>query len=184
MESVKKSNLLKFRGVFAKDISTDVNYGKNTTPVAVETKIFYANIPKRFTDVASWPKVSNLRCWNCDQLTKSYPKFVPVGLERVDGKIRCDVHGHFHEWNCAVSYVMKEFPENQRWDTLRAISIIESEFTGTRREIIPPAPSKFEMKVYCGDNGITSQQWCDRLAAVNSTHTLAQHRMEQFREIN
>ena len=124
----KKTSLLILRGVYAKDFSPiDSIYDKNSKrEFKVEPDTVYTEMPKKFTDVESWPQFSNLKCWNCDQLPDSYPRFIPMNLESgIAGSDICDVYGHFDKWNCAVNHVIKEFPKDQQWDALRAISIIE-----------------------------------------------------------
>jgi hypothetical protein len=131
----------------------------------IEPVIPYTEMPKKFTGVDSWLKFSNLKCHWCDQLPSSYPKFIPMNLERdKDGEDICDICGHFDEWNCAVAWVEKFFPKDQQWDALKGICLIESKFSGKRREKIMPSPVKTLMKAYSGKDGLTPKQYSDLIA--------------------
>jgi hypothetical protein len=163
-------NLLVLRGVYAKDFTTNTSY--KSTPEHIEDSVIYTEIPKRFTCVEEWPTYSNLRCWNCDLLPPSYPRFVPLNPEKdKDDRDVCDPHGNFCEWNCAVRYTMREFSD-QQWDILRAICLFESKFSGKHKKKIMPAPAKTKMAAYCGKNGITPKQWRDEMARLNNEYTL------------
>jgi hypothetical protein len=171
----KKPNLLIIRGVYPKDFTVQKIVPKKTVP-----EIEYSEIPKRFVSVIDWPRFSNLKCWDCDQLPSSYPKFVPLNPITLNGHEECDVHGNFCEWNCVVRYINSEFSIDQRKDILDNVKLFESKFSLKRKVVIPPSPKKTEMKAYCGARGITPQQWQDKLRDLNSEHTLTHYKMEHF----
>ncbi len=175
---VKKTNLLIIRGVSPIDfavVSKSVD-----EKIKIEPAVMYTEMPKKFTSVDKWLPFSNLKCWYCDQLSVSYPKFIPMNLERCGAEDTCDVHGHFDEWNCAVRYVIKEFPAEQQWDALQAISLIESKFSGKHKEKIMPAPAKTLMKAYCGDRGITQKQWREKILALNNDYELSNFKITNY----
>jgi hypothetical protein len=183
---LRKINLLICRGVYLADIMTTNNiydhkssFGKN------DADIVYVSIPKQFKHCQKWPTCSNLKCWSCDQLPISYPKFIPINPEKDnEGNDICDTYGHFCEWNCAVRYVIKEFPKEQCWDALEAICLFESKFSGKRREKIMAAPSKTLMKPYCGNGGISLKQWREELEKLNNDYCLTQFKLEHFKELD
>lgn len=181
---VKRTNLLTLRGVFPKDfapVNNIYNSFVEVEKVKSEPTIVYTEMPKKFTGVDTWIKFSNLKCWECDQLPTSYPKFIPLYPEKdKNGDDICDVHGHFCEWNCAVSYTKHKFSEEKRPDILESISLFESKFTGVRRAIIMPSPEKTEMKAYCGKNGITPKQWQDKLAQINADYALSAYQLHNY----
>jgi len=146
-------NFLILRGVFPGDFNTTTP--KKVTPV----ETIYTEIPKTFTGVANWPTSSNLKCWECDQMPDSYPKFIPQYPTMNQSGDTCSVFGHFDEWSCAVRYVRREFPAMQQWDTLKILCIFESKFSGKLKNALPEAPPKTLMKAYCGSGGITLQEF-------------------------
>lgn len=187
----RKTNLLILKGVFPKDFSAfDMSYVKEPKRSDSEaarstsegSNTVYSRIPKKFIDVASWPKISNLKCWDCDRLPQSYPKFIPLNPERdKDGNDVCDVRGNFCEWNCVVHYVMREYSREQQWDILELVCIIAAKFTGRRREKIMPSPDKTERKEYCGEEGITGKQFQDKIDQLNAEYELTSYKLDDFR---
>jgi hypothetical protein len=183
---IKKTNLLILRGVSLKDfLSIESIFDKKTSEcLKSEPVIVYTELPKKFLGMDTWPTFSNLKCWECDQLPISYPKFTPLNPEKDRiGNYICDIHGHFCEWNCVVSYVIKTFPKDQQWDILQYICLFESIFSGLKKEKIMPAPPKTLMKSYCGRDGITPKQWRDKLAQLNNDYSLTHYKLEHYRDI-
>ncbi len=174
----KKTNLLILRGVFPRDFTASdntVNQSKADYPV-------YTKIPKKFVNVEGWPKISNLKCWNCDQIFQTYPKFVPMNPERdKDGNDVCDSIGNFCEWNCVVRYINEKYSYNEQWDLLKLVCVFAAKFTGRRREKIMPSPDKTEMKQYCGEEGITPKQYREKMEQINADYDLSLYRLDDFR---
>jgi hypothetical protein len=145
---------------------------------SIQTTEMLIEMPKKFIGVDSWIKFSNLKCWECDLLPVSYPTFIPANPERTLNGPICDVVGHFCIWNCAVRYVMREYPKEQQPDILESIALFESLFTGIRRQIIKPSPPKTKRREYCGKNGITVAQWREELAQLNTEYSLTHYKMQ------
>ena len=187
MAEPTRTNFLILRGVQPSDLlRIESNYLKSPTieQFNFEANTYYTEMPKKFVNVESWIPMSNLKCWECDQIPISYPKFIPVNPEvDKDGNDICDVYGHFCEWNCAVRYAMKELAEQQQsWDTLQLIYLFESKFSGQKKVKIMPCPPKTLMKEYCGQSGLTTKQWRDELEALNKSYALGAYKMEHHRE--
>lgn len=182
---LKCTNLLILRGVFPKDfapVDTIYNVVAETEKKVIEPSVVYTEIPRKFVSADTWIKFSNLKCWECDQMPTSYPKFIPTCPEKdKDGHDMCEPYGHFDEWNCAVRYVKKEFPTEQQPDALNLICLFESKFSDKRREKIMPSPSKTLMKAYCGQKGITPKQYKDKIAQLNSDYDLSSYKLTHFR---
>jgi len=177
-----RSNLLILRGVYPQDFNHRAEKPHHSSS-RLEILPVYTEIPTRFVSTGDWLRFSNLKCWSCDSLPVSYPKFIPINLEKNrDGEDVCDVHGHFCEWNCAVRYVITEFPKEQQWDALQAICLFESKFSGKRREKIVPAPSKTCMKQYCGNGGISQKQYKDKIVQLNQDYDLSLYKLCHFTE--
>lgn len=180
----RKVNLLILRGVYLKDLDTpedtpSIQCGANKQHTGADAPAEYTEIPKRFTCVKNWPISSNLKCWSCDLLPPSYPKFIPLNPEKgEDNRDECDTYGNFCEWNCAVEYVRKEFPPDQHWDILEDICLFESKFSGQRKEKIVPAPPKIRMAMYCGKHGLTPKEWREELHRLNNEYSVARFRID------
>jgi hypothetical protein len=165
------SKKLILKGVYPEDFAQNDSIYEKTAVVPIEKKTIYTEIPKKFTSVETWPQFSNLKCWCCDLPINGYPRFIPQNMERdVNNNDICDVLGNFHEWNCAVKYVLSEFPKEQQWDALQSICLFESKFSLRKREKIMPSPSKVIMKEYCGSSGITQKQYREKIIALNAEY--------------
>jgi len=177
------SNLLTLKGVFPRELMT----AKPHIPSAVITGSsckstgVYQAMPNHFTSVEEWPKSTNLRCWYCDLAIIGYPRFIPTNPSRdAQGRDVCDVHGHFHEWNCAVRYAMNEFTDDAIWDALQLISLFETKFSGKYRPKILPSPPKTIMRQYSGENGITVAQYREKIDNINTGYNLNSYKLSHF----
>lgn len=177
---VKCANLLVLRNIYPEDF-THENDERDIKIKQVEPLDAYDEIPGRFTSVEKWPSFSNLKCWECDQLPVSYPRFVPINPEKDEnGNDICDVLGNFCEWNCAVRYTTKEIPKEQQWDTLRMICVFESKFSGIYKEKIMPSPPKTLMRAYCGRHGLTPREYKEKIELINDNYGLSSYKMIHF----
>lgn len=142
-------------GIFPEDL---VTFGVQKKP---ETATFFDTIPTKFTDPSTWRTRTNLRCWNCGLAFDSYPKFIPRWITGDGFTFACDVLGNFHSWPCAVRYALSELPADQHGDTLDAIALVESKFSGQPKLFIQSAPAKTLMKAYSGPTGITTEEYLE-----------------------
>lgn len=185
MDSIaKRSNLLLLRGVYVSDFTISI---VQEVVVPQQQCIAWTDMPKQFTGVDTWPQFSNLQCWTCDQKPADYPKFIPLNPEQGMNERGqpidiCDVFGHFHTWHCAIDYVNKEFAPERRDDARKAISLFESKFSGKYKLIIRSAYPKTEMKQYCGNSGLTPEQWNKKLLALDTDYALTQYKIEHFND--
>jgi hypothetical protein len=160
----KRTQLLVFKGIFPEEFTTEIIM----TPVYTSTDISYTVLPTRYTGIESWPQKSNLRCWNCDLIPLSAPRFIPVNSElALNGKKICDRVGHFCMANCAVSYVVEHYPAHLHRHLARTIAIFEEDFDGKAHEEIYPAPPKTLMTPYRGDTGLSILQWRQLVNEMN-----------------
>ncbi len=181
----KSSNLLIIREIFPDDFSRiDGIYVIKKNQIQEKANI-YTEMPKRFTSVESWPVFSNLRCWECDRLPTSYPKFIPINPEKdPNGNDTCDVYGHFDEWNCASRYIMHEMPKEQQWDLAEFLCLFESKFSGKRREKIMPSPPKTMMEMYCGSRGVSPLKYKEKIEQINNDFDLGLFKMSHFTKLD
>lgn len=176
MDTITKSCLLILRGIFPNDFLSADQYAHELK----EIEVAYTDIPKKFTSVATWLTSSNLKCWNCDLYTNSFPKFIPLNYEMdISGDI-CEPYGNFCEWNCAAAYISKEFPKDQQRDLLYTLTLFESKFSGKRKERIVPTLPKTLMKCYSGNKGLTQKQWKSKMEELNKENTLIIYKTNHF----
>lgn len=186
MDLVKKSNLLILRDVYPTDFASIDHIYEKTQPEPAQSQnnVVYTEIPKKFISVETWPQFSNLKCWECDQTPTGYPRFIAVNPERdKDGNDICDVFGNFDEWNCAQRYILREFPDEQKWDAIQTLLLFESKFSGRKKEKIIPSPSKTMMKAYCGKNGLTPKQFREKIISINNEYDLTEYKLEHLKNL-
>lgn len=165
----KQNNLVVIHGI----VMADLDLIQTHAPQVHDNSMMYDCIPDKFISVELWPKSTNLKCWQCDAIPDSYPKFIPINPEKtINGEDTCGVKGNFCEWNCAIDYVMCRVYGDERNDTLKLISLFEYKFSGRYRIKIPPSPPKTLMKNYCGANGITRAEWIARLKKIDKEYSL------------
>ncbi len=176
--SIARANLLILRGVYLNDLTVEDSSTIGISSPLVE----YDEIPKRFTSVTTWPQTTNLLCWSCGLLPLGPPAFVPANPEKdKDGGDVCDVVCNFCGWNCVIEYVMKELPEDQRWDALETVCLFESKFSGRRKEKIMPPLHRTKMAAYCGKGGLTAPEWRAEVARINTEYHLSQYKIEHLK---
>jgi hypothetical protein len=137
-------------------------------------EIIYDKIPPKFTSIDTWPKSTNLKCWNCDCNFLTVPIFIPVCIETNDLKSMTgsmDTQGNFGSWNCASRYINIHFESSKRWERHEFLKILYSVFTGDDISDILPANPKTIMKQYGGD--ITPHEYREHLNSMNEKHKTA-----------
>lgn len=155
--SFKKSSILIIKGLTLEELYT---VDKVVAPVC--SKFIYDSIPKEFKSVEEWPKSTNLLCWYCDRAVIGYPRFIPKTPSISNGNDICEVIGNFDRWECAVAYAQREFSKEMYDDVATTIKIFANKFCPSIRNILP-APSKTEMKQYCGDKGLTTEEYSKKI---------------------
>lgn len=117
----------------------------------------YDKIPSIFTNLDSYPEHTNLACWNCDRLFDTRPIFVPSSITQNDNdKIEIQVHGNFCSFNCAMSYIILNYPRSLIEYKKRLCYLYEI-FNKKKVYDIQPAHSKIVQQKYGGNT--TSQQY-------------------------
>jgi len=141
----------------------------------------FSEIPKRFTGVSNWPKSTNLLCWECGFQFTSYPKFVPINPCRGEnGEDECDVEGNFCEWSCVLREIKTQYPPNQQSDLIAFVDIFRAKWPSEPKRKLFPGPRKTKMKIYCGNQGLTTEQWKAEVAEINLKYPIHPHKMLQL----
>jgi len=129
----------------------------------IEKEINYQRLPRQFTGVDQWPTSSNLKCWHCDIVIGDIrPKFIPSDPTKRGNIVHCDAYGAFNSWACAVAYSDINFNGSKRADSRNLIATFAREIDGII-DIIHPAPHRTIMSAYCGESGITPEEYLAKI---------------------
>ena len=166
MDGVKEYKIPKIlfiKGVFLKDCMPidDIFEQRLMDQLEVEeTVVSYNRLPSTFNDFDSWPKQTNIKCWNCDLAFAGVPVFVPRGID-VLSETKYDIgrEGCFCSFHCAEDHI--ELHNKKICDVINRremLLFLYKVFTGKVVKEILRAPSKYIMKHYGGSVEPTEYQ--------------------------
>jgi len=154
----------------------------------VEAKI-YDKIPLVFTKLDTWPRTTNLLCWNCSRPVKSRPWFEPQSIDPLTGGKAGDfvsssklnrtgvmpanyyinAKGCFCSVNCTLRHILTYSKDlADRINKTSMLLFVYEIFTGSATTDIYPAPLRTEMVQYGGT--MTEQEYQKRIDDANSLH--------------
>lgn len=168
---ITNKTILLLKGLKLADLE-EIQEKPTTTHNHIAARGCSDRLPEYFTKLEGWPNHTSLKCWECAENFFSRPLFIPVDLiNDKDEGIMYKVHGNFCSWGCLSRYVKNggELPIN-KYDCLNMIHEIYRVFTGKKICSIPAAISKTLMKKYCGPNGLTEEEFRDRIVESESIH--------------
>lgn len=153
------------------------------------TDTFYSSIPGVFLNMDTWTKKTNLLCWYCSRGFDTFPWFIPNGvitvyvdIDNVDsngnpkiytnpGEIEWSVktvprpalrpYGNFCTSICANSYMhtIKDKSVINIEDSKQQLLSLHNKILGLRDISIPIKPFWIIIKKYCGNNGVSEEQY-------------------------
>jgi hypothetical protein len=115
--------------------------------------IIYNEFPSVFTNLKSWVKKTNLKCWYCDLNFMNSPVFIPKIIEHSGRTTDYNIstHGCFCSFCCAVAHTNLHHPKIctniKIKEMLRFLYRI---FNGRAIKEILPSPTKYIMNHYGG----------------------------------
>ncbi len=167
---IKQAYIMFMRGISMKELKNlDNIFDEKYSAVLNEDSIItYGTIPKKFTGPKTWPRSTNLLCWSCSRNFKTVPYFVASEMQTTSiGEIHMDRIGIFCTPNCTAKYINEKFKNDACWfDMMHRLKILYRELTGKSVEKIMPSPDKTIMIPYCGEDGITEEQYAKKLVEI------------------
>lgn len=135
----------------------------------------YKKLPSVFETIDTWPKTSNLLCWNCSRKFKTIPVFIPKVIEPIILKNKIDrdkltnkcfsisVHGVFCLFACAVQYVeTHDYSISDKVEITNKLRLLYKLFySGTKVPDFNNYPSPLRMKQYGGN--LTIEEYEDAI---------------------
>lgn len=161
----KLPNVLIFNSVFLADLMSndDLFINKYTQALdnsakPVDTKV-YTKLPDVFTTLNNWPQNTNLACWNCDRRFKTRPHISITSIAASSGSYKYARDGVFCSPNCVEAYHLMHFKGQELDDRKKFYRIWFRECFGKDLFVILPSPPKTIMKKYCGDTGLSDEEY-------------------------
>jgi hypothetical protein len=154
---------------------TIVKETDSSTYAIIDSNSSYKALPKIFTDMDSWPKTADLLCWECSLGHKNVPVFIPTQMTTTinnsgEETITMTTYGHFCSFPCACKYLNNKFSREVVWgDYYHLLRMLCSLFTGipTNKIYLSPGPDKTERREYCGESGISVQEFSKKVQDIN-----------------
>jgi hypothetical protein len=114
----------------------------------------YTKLPSIFFDLNTWPKKTDILCWNCDRTFFDIPIFIPKTMEPNPihgGKYIISTYGCFCSFNCALTHILLYFPKHHdQINKIGMLKLLFKEFYGIPPIDLIPAPQRFKMIQYNG----------------------------------
>jgi len=154
-------NILFLRGCFLKDCVSiedifDARLIQEYTASVPDVK--HDKIPEVYVNLDTWPKKTNLLCWECSCSFQSIPLFIPRSVKQPvsDADISGDMNtiGNFCSWGCAARYINLHFSGNDKWEKHNLLRLLYKKITGRITYNIRPAQAKTVMIQYGGSQTI------------------------------
>lgn len=186
MKHRKKTNILFLHGIKENDFKTieDLFESKIQQCFAEESKeqmlSKYDTIPKRFYNIDTWIKGTNLKCWNCSRKFNGVPLFIPIcTLIDENGNEYFEVSGNFCKINCAYTYAYYHYKNHDAVDMHARLLLLHYLFYGFHVLKIPLSPEKHEMQDYGGD--LTVEEYEKEIDRRNNDQNLTKYKLEHFK---
>ena len=157
IKEYKIPKILFIKGVFIKDciLIDDIFEKQIIEQLNIENPIIsYNNFPSIFTNLETWIKKTNIKCWYCDLNFNNMPVFIPKIIENtgLNADYKIITSGCFCSFCCAMSYNNLYFPKIcDNINNKDMIKFLYKIFNNTKIKEILPSPSKYIMNQYGGD---------------------------------
>lgn len=110
-------------------------------------------VPEKFVSVETWPKETNLACWQCKRSFKTRPMAIVTNATNIGLKIAIDmdVWGNLCSADCAGTLLdSREQNKEVRWRMEKLTCILYRRLTGRVLTELPRAPSYWELEQFGG----------------------------------
>lgn len=150
-------------------------------PYSVSTVTVYDKMPKRFYNIKTWIRKTNLLCLNCSGNIKSVPIFIcPCISFDENSNEYFEVRGNFCTFNCSVKYINTHFTEMEAIDLIAKQLLLYEKMYGIRLLKIPESLGRESLIEYGGD--YTREEYEADILARNRDQILTKYKFEHFRQ--
>ena len=175
LPGVQENMLAVDDSIFDDKFTEDLNVGPKITDVSVT----YRSLPAKYTP-DGWVKNTNLHCWNCSLQFANIPVFIPDSITEGKNGNEYERYGCFCSFNCAQKFINETMEHQQKDDKTRMLRTLYKDFTGKIVEIIIPSPSRTIMDRFCGEGGISPDDYKKKIDELNTDYELSTYKMSQL----
>lgn len=157
IKEYKIPKILFLRGVFIKDCIPldDIFERQIIEKLNIDNPIVtYNDFPSIFTNLNSWIKKTNLKCWYCDLNFDNMPVFIPKIIEHsgLNTNYSISTYGCFCSFCCATTYTNLYYQKICDNIKIKEMTrFLYRIFKGHAIKEILQSPSKYIMTQYGGD---------------------------------
>jgi len=140
----------------------------NNTQTSTVMEIKYTKNPSVFTGFETWPRKTDLLCWNCHFSFDRPPVFIPTYISEPDAPIRIGVLGNMCSFSCAARWILVNYNQKngQLWRAQDGLKFLYQIFHGvTPKDIIKPSPPYTDQIQYGGH--LTKEKYCEIVKELN-----------------
>lgn len=134
------------QGVFSRDNKTvdDAFYDNLTASIAKSEVIVYNKIPRKFYNIETWIRTTNIHCCTCDRKIESRPTPICVNLKILGDIKTFDVLRLCCSFPCYAEFIEREAPFDTRWEMREHMFTVFEIFHNKQVSHIPCGPSRLE----------------------------------------
>lgn len=129
---------------------------------------YYEDLPTVFTSFSAWPQRTQLHCWRCSLRIRGPPIPVITDIYRdLNGNESMTPEGAFCWFRCAAAYIINMYRRDGSWtNKINMLRILYNKYSGKLVNYIEPSEPPTVMKKYCGNAGITEDEYYKRNCAL------------------
>lgn len=169
MKRINRTYIVLFKGITMEDLEDQEELVIDSD----EIPKFYNEQPTTWSGEKLLP--SDLLCWSCGMHVddKHGAAFLPIdpiliNTNTDEEQVQYTRHGNYCSWPCAVRDAMYKYRGGHLSDILEGIRCVFNRLNNADVRSIPPAPVKTVMSSYCGNNGMTENEYTSSIKKITA----------------
>lgn len=143
---------------------------QSVTQILPDAAPGYEKLPTQYDGMDRWPKSCNLKCWSCGRFFMGVPRFVPLSVSQVSGRLVCTREGVECSFVCANQRIHETTQHNPQMG-YRLRENLKALYRDMEKKEPPaiwaPSVSRFESVEYGGS--MDEKKMADTIAQLEVT---------------
>lgn len=165
------SDIISVEDIFDQRIMEEADVVEDThLVISSKNIVHYTTNPITFTTLDKWPTKSNCKCWTCDRYFTTRPWFMPTSyvIDIITKKEVFGTEGNFCISNCVQDWINTHHSNDGTYDDkTKMLKMVYKIYHEKIIYKILPSISKTKRKEYCGEYGLTEQEYVEKLLELN-----------------